>query len=120
MAEEKRTYYVSVQAGSIVPNEGDTGFEFVIEATPKEISELYELFDGKEEADNAAFLRSHVPFLEYQHDKPNDVHDWHLAEVYRKLHELGTPETKRHIESMGVLGGELLKEPVDVPRDTVP
>lgn len=120
MTEQKNTYYVSVQAGSIVPNERDSEFEFEIEATPEQVRELQQRFDGREEADNAAFFRAHVPFLEYRHDAPNDEADRHLTDVYRMIHRLGTPETKRHIESMGVLDGELEREPVDVPADPVP
>lgn len=111
MAGPKATYYVSVQAGSVVPHEGDTGFEFEIEATPEEVRALHQLFAGREEADTRAFFRAHVPFLPYGHDEPNDATDRHLTEVYRMLHRLGTPETKRHIEEMGVLGGELEREP---------
>lgn len=120
MTEPKKSFYVSVQAGTIVPQEGDTAFEFEIEATEAQIDALQQLFDRREEADNAAYFRAHVPFLEYGHDAPNDEMDRHLTAVYRMLYELGTPETKRHIASMGVLGGELNREPVDVPRGPTP
>lgn len=120
MTEPKKPFYVSVQAGSIVPQEGDTNFEFEIEATAAQLDALQQLFDGKEEADNDAYFRAHVPFLEYGHDAPNDAMDRHLTAVYRMLHELGTPETKRHIASMGVLDGQLLREPVDVQQDPTP
>jgi hypothetical protein len=43
--------------------------------------------------------------VQYHDDPENDDYDAQLTAVYRKLYELGTPETKRHIESMGVLGG---------------
>jgi hypothetical protein len=119
MAGEKSTYYVSVQTGSVVANEGDAAFEFEIEATEEEILELQRLFDNLDKADDRAFFRAHVPFLEYWHDEPNDATGRHLTEVYRLLHRLGTPETKRHIESMGVLGGELEREPRDKPADPV-
>lgn len=120
MSEKKQTYYVSVQAGSIVQNEHDTSFEFEIQATEKEISKLQELFDGKEEADDYAYFRAHVPWQEYHEDKPNDAYDYYLTEVYRMIHELGTPDTKRHIESMNVLDGELLREPVEARQQPTP
>jgi len=99
----KKRYYVSVQSDAILENKGDAAFEFEIDADEEEISRLQELMDGRNEADNYAFIRAHVPFLEYHRDRPNDVHDFYLKEIYGMLHRLGTPETKRHIESMGVL-----------------
>ena len=107
----KRTYYISVQAGSITKHIGDTSFEFEVMATEKEISELQELFDGREESDDYAFIRTHVPFDEYHNDKPNDAYDYFLTNVYRKIHAMGTPKTKAFIESMHVLDGELMQEP---------
>jgi hypothetical protein len=107
MADGKSTYYVSVQAGTVNAGKGDAAFEFEIEATPEEIRELENLFAGAREADRRAYFRAHVPFLEYWHDKPNDDMDRTLEDVYRMIHRLGTPETKRHIEAMGVLDGQL-------------
>ena len=103
MEDDKRTYYISVQSDSILKNKEDAAFEFEIQATEQQISRLQELFDSKSEADNYGFGRAHVPFLEYSHDKTNDAYDYYLAESYRMIHELGTPETKRMIESMNVL-----------------
>lgn len=103
MTMDKKTYYISVQAGSILENKGDAVFEFEIQATEEEISRLQELFDGKEEADNYAYGRSYVPWMEYHNDRPNDVYDFYLKEVYGLIHSLGTSDTKRHIESMNVL-----------------
>lgn len=107
----KKRYYVSVQSDAILENQGDAAYEFEIDADEEEISRLQELFDGKQQADNYAFGRAHIPFLEYHHDRENDVHDFYLKEVYGLIHELGTPETKRHIESMGVLDRNIGIEP---------
>jgi len=120
LAGRKSTYYVSVQAGTVTAGRGDAAFEFEIEATPDEIRELERLFAGAGEADNRAFWRAHVPFLEYGHDEPNDDADRQLAAVYRLIHRLGTPETKRHIEAMGVLDGEPEQEPGETSADPAP
>lgn len=103
MDKVKKTYYISVQADSILLNKGDAAFEFEIEATEKEVVELQELFDGKEQSDNYAFGRAHVPWKPYHEDESNDVYDKYLLEIYRTIHRLGTPETKRHIERMNIL-----------------
>jgi hypothetical protein len=103
---DKKTYYVSVQAGSILENQGDAAYEFEIQATEKEISQLQELFDGKDEADNDAWGRTPIPILQYHHDRPNDVYDYYLKEVFSFIHDLGTPETQKFIETMNVLTEE--------------
>lgn len=100
---EKKKYYISVQAGTILENEGDAAYEFVIEATERQISQLQELFDGKDTADHYAFGRAHIPFREYHNDLPNDAYDYYLKQVYGMLYECGTPETKQHIADMHIL-----------------
>ncbi len=101
--DDKKTYYVSVQSESITENQGDTAYEFEIQATDREIGLLQELFDMIEDTDNLSAIRAHIPYVQYHDDPENDSYDELLQAVYRKLHELGTPETKQHIESMGVL-----------------
>lgn len=120
MTKEKKTFYVSVQAGSIVQHEGDTSFEFEIEATEEEINQLQQIFNGKEKADDQAFLRAHQPWKEYRYDEPNDRYDHFLSEAYQLIYELGTPETKQHIERMNVLGGALEREPIEAERQPLP
>lgn len=101
--EDKRTYYVSVQSESITVNQGDTAYEFEIKATDREINQLQEMFEMIEDTDNASAIRAHIPYVQYHDDPENDSYDALLQSVYHKLHELGTPQTKLHIESMGIL-----------------
>jgi len=108
----KKHFYVSVHGDSILPNEGDAAYGFEIEATEEQVDELQRLFNGRQNADDQAFFRAHVPFLEYHHDQANDRYDDYLTDVYRMIHDLGTPETKSHIESMHILEhGTAAKEP---------
>lgn len=100
---EKRTYYVAVGSGDILEEKGAASFEFEIEATPEEIRELETLFEEREREDLAAFVRAHIPIMLYHKDGPNDDYDEDLREIYRKIYELGTPETKRHMEQLGIL-----------------
>jgi hypothetical protein len=100
---EKKTYYVSVQAGTVLENEGDAAFEFEISATPEEVDKLAEMFESAMEADHDAFWRAHTLAIPYHHDDENDTYDDSLKMIYQTIYELGTPETKRHIESMNVL-----------------
>lgn len=102
---DKRTYYVSVQAESIMAEQGDSAYEFEIEATDREVGILQEMFEELDDADNVTAIRAHIPYVQYHDDPENDAYDVQLQAIYRKLHELGTAETKHHIESMGILNG---------------
>jgi hypothetical protein len=104
---DKKTYYVSVQAGTVMHNIGDSSFEFEIQATEDDIEQLSELFEESMEADHDAFFRAHTPAVPYHHDDENDASDATLRSIYSKLHELGTPETRQFIDGMGVLDGRL-------------
>ncbi len=103
MDTDKRSYYVSVQSSSMVKHIGDMSFEFEVKATEQEAMGLQKLLDHKDQAENTTFYRAHVPFLPYHSDASNDAYDERILAVYRKLHELGTPETRAAIEAMGIL-----------------
>ncbi|MEC1771145.1 hydrolase [Schinkia azotoformans] len=100
---EKQTYYISVGSRGISQIKTGTPFELEIEATDDEIRALRGIFDEMYNADVMGFLRAHVPFWEYHNDRENDIIDRNLMNVYQMLYDLGKPETKQHIESMGIL-----------------
>lgn len=100
----KKTYYVSVQAGTVLENEEDAAYEFEIVATEQEVENLMEQFGMLSDADNSTSLRAHMPGVPYHQDNEHDDYDRTLTEVYRTLYELGTEETKRTIARMGSIG----------------
>jgi len=102
---EKRRYYVSVQAKTVMANQGDSAYEFEIDATPDEVRQLYELFEAESEADLEQYYRVHSPETIVDGQIGEDFADRHLTEIYRLIERLGTPETKAHIRSMNVLDG---------------
>lgn len=102
---DKKTYYVSVQSESIMENQGDSGYEFEIKASEREVGKLQELFEELDDWDNATAVRAHIPYVQYHDDPENDAYDKYLQAIYQKIHELGTPDTRQHIESMGILNG---------------
>lgn len=104
MAEKKR-YYVSVQAMTVMEQQGEAAYELEIEATPDEVEVLLELFESKSDADFRNYIRMHNPQVIWDEIIHQEMHDVKLAEAYRLIHKLGTPETKRHVESMNVLQG---------------
>lgn len=103
MANEKRTYYVAVGSGDILPVQTATPYDFEIEATEEEVILLQELFDNKYSSDWSTFIRAHLPYMQYHLDRENDSFDESLLAIYGMLHKLGKPETKQHIEDMGIL-----------------
>jgi hypothetical protein len=99
----KTTYYVSVQSGSILRDQGAAAYEFEIEASDEDISELEELFKDRDEAEDGNYVRAQLPAIPYHIDDANDIYDDSLQVIYAKLYECGTDETKRHIERMNIL-----------------
>ncbi|WJH34491.1 hypothetical protein N6H14_32605 [Paenibacillus sp. CC-CFT747] len=100
---DKRTYYVAVGPGDIIADKGAMEYNFEIEATDDELDKLQELFEDTDEAETRNAHWAMLPFSDKGHDEQNDLYDHNLEELYRMLHELGTPETKAHIESMKIL-----------------
>jgi hypothetical protein len=101
---DKKTYYVAVGSSEILEPEDATGnFEFEIIASEEEVDQLQELFEDSEDAQDATFIRAHLPFPLQDNDRGNSDADYYLKQIYSKLHELGTYETKAHIESMHIL-----------------
>lgn len=100
---EKKTYYVSVQAGTAVASIGDSSFEFVIHATDKELQKLEELFEELADATDDTFLRGMIPAIPYHQDVQNDEYDTALRNVYEWVYKLGDEQTRQTIEKMGIL-----------------
>jgi len=99
----KKTYYVSVQSGSVLSDVDSDAFEFEIRADEQDLAKLEELFENRRDSEMATFKRSFVPGLPYHQDEENDMYDEDLREVYRLVYELGTEKSRQFIEQMGVL-----------------
>jgi hypothetical protein len=99
----KKTYYVSVQAQTVFENQGDSSYEFEIQADDQQIAGLIELFEEHlmDEEDNQ--IRMPIPAVPYHHDIENDRYDYSLKKIYQALYDMGNPETRQHIESMNIL-----------------
>lgn len=100
---EKTKYYVSVQAHSILADQGAASYELEISASDYEVEQLQELFDNKLGAEDSTFFRAITPGIPYHIDDENDTFDYYLIEIYKKIYELGTNETQSHIERMNIL-----------------
>ncbi|MCA1057299.1 hypothetical protein LCM10_20355 [Rossellomorea aquimaris] len=100
----KDTYYVDISSGDVVPHaEEARSVSFQIKATPEEVSKLKALFQANDEDDMSTFNRAQIPFRQYHNDPENTRYDHSMQKIYSMIHQLGTLETRRNIEEMGVL-----------------
>ncbi|GGD54382.1 hypothetical protein [Paenibacillus nasutitermitis] len=98
---ERKIYYVSVQSGSILQEQGAAAYELVISANEAELGHLQELMEELSSMDEAeAFHFSAHPYGTASEKQMNAGVDGILMDIYKLLYELGTEETKRHIETM--------------------
>ncbi|WP_433743919.1 hydrolase [Falsibacillus pallidus] len=110
MSDEKKTYYIEVGSGEISSSATDSPWNFKIEATDEEITQLREIFDSNYSTGWQGFLRSHVPYIQYHYDRENDAYDRNLQQIYQMIHDLGDDEARTHIESMGILEADPTKD----------
>jgi rubrerythrin len=99
----RKTYYVTVQYGEIMDDPTAFNYDFVIEANEEELDQLEELFEDASTAEQETIFHTIPLSTSTYYNNENDTYDLGLREVYRKLHELGTPETKQHLEKMNIL-----------------
>jgi NhaP-type Na+/H+ and K+/H+ antiporter len=100
---DKKTYYVTVQTGEILDDPTAFSYDFVIYANEQELHQLQELFENTQDAEHMTYWRTWIPSPVNQYDEENAIYDENLREIYKKLHTLGSTETKQHIETMNVL-----------------
>ena len=99
---KKNKYYIKVGSGEILPERTMSEWEFEIIATPEEAMRLRQLLEETNSESNSIFLKAHIPMQE-DYDEENIPYDKKLRQVYQLIHDLGTDETKEHIQSMGIL-----------------
>jgi len=100
---EKRNYYVTVETGEILADQTASTYQFVIEANEQERRKLEELFEIAHDKELDTIPRAATPAVAYHDDAENHAYDDALRDIYRTLHQLGTEETRQHIESMNIL-----------------
>lgn len=103
MENSKKTYYISVGNRQISQLSTVSPWDFKIEATDEEILQLREYFDQVYSSDWQSFLRTHIPFEEYHHDRENDAVDDTNMLIYKMIYELGDEEAKEHIRTQGLI-----------------
>lgn len=97
----RKPYYVSVGARQVLEDPTAAAYELVVQANEEELNKLQELFEelaSMEEAEAVHFVKH--PFANVSRERMT-AESWDLTtQIYKLLHELGTDETKAHIDSM--------------------
>lgn len=100
---EKKKLYVTVETGEILEDQTAATYQFVIEANEQERRKLEELFEIAHDAEMNTILPAMTLAVAYHDDPENHEYDGALMNIYKELHQLGTEETRQHIESMNIL-----------------
>jgi len=98
----KQRYYVSVSA-NMVGTEPSLTDQLTVLATEHERNHLLELLNREQNAAEKTYIRAHIPYKSADHDKATTRYNDRLIEIYRYIYQIGTIETKRHIEYMDIL-----------------
>ncbi|WP_037465563.1 hypothetical protein [Shimazuella kribbensis] len=101
---EKETYYVTVD-GTIHSEKllDDAPYDFEIQATEDEINNLQDLFQRTYNNDWDTYVQAHLPYLTDERQKASTDVDQNIKEIYEAIYRLGSDETKRSIEGLGLL-----------------
>ncbi|MBD2844656.1 hypothetical protein IDH44_05600 [Paenibacillus sp. IB182496] len=97
----RKTYYVSVGAGQILEDPEAASYELIIRANEEELNRLQELFEELSSWDEAETWHFSLhPFGSATQQQMSSTTQFFIEKIYNLLHELGTDETRAHIESM--------------------
>ncbi|MFD1425917.1 hydrolase [Kroppenstedtia sanguinis] len=104
---KKQKYYVALNSGEIMgeilQQPTDSSYAFEIEATESEVRQLNSLLGNLTTGDMGTFWNAHIPFLYYNESGKNEGYDQSYQQIYETLYQLGTPNTKKQIEQLGLL-----------------
>ncbi|RED57534.1 hypothetical protein [Cohnella lupini] len=99
---DKQRYYVSVSA-SMVGTEPSLTDQLTIFATEEERNHLLALLNREQKATEKTYIRAQIPYKSADHDKATNRYNEGMVDIYRYIYQVGTIETKRHIEYMDIL-----------------
>jgi hypothetical protein len=105
---EKKKYYLSIHSSlgtvEMRDEKGEATYDFEIEATPEDTYQIEKLINKARETDVSLFMEPHyLPFGSDHIDKDNEKYDQTLDEIYHIIYKLGTPETQKQMDGMGIL-----------------
>lgn len=99
----RKKYFVNMQSKEISETKYGNSNYYTIFARAEEVDQLRRLMDNMSDADQASFIRAHVPFVPYHIDDATDTYDQYYKEAMKFIYQYGNHEARDHIESMGIL-----------------
>jgi hypothetical protein len=100
---EKATYYVTVDGSiNMEQNLDDAPYDFEVIATDAEIEKLQALYQRAYNQDFATFKVANLPYRTEERMKENKDVDQYVNEIYTTIHRLGSEETRKRIEELGL------------------
>jgi len=102
----RHVYYVDVQAQRLYTQPDIAAYHLVITANDEEVRQIEEQFryiNARDEHSLQRMVLFSVADEEHPVDRNNEALDSHMRELFRILHERGTEETRKFIESMNIL-----------------
>ncbi|QHW33833.1 hypothetical protein GZH47_25570 [Paenibacillus rhizovicinus] len=95
-------YYVSISAKTIQEEAPETD-HLAIQADERQLVILKRKLEREEHNDEITSGRAIIPFKSAEKDPATEEFSDDLLDLYAYIYELGTPETKAHIESLRLL-----------------
>ncbi|MFC4023162.1 hypothetical protein ACFOUV_04930 [Oceanobacillus longus] len=104
MSDLKR-YFVTVDTKEIREiSIDDNQVEYEIMADEQDLIRIKQMFSSMEKESKDAIEDSHFrPFDEEKVENERDTYEDSLMDVYKRLYELGTDETKEKIKELGII-----------------
>ena len=99
---EPQTYYISVSSRTI-ETQPSRSEQLTIQATDEELELLRQKLDREDRDYARTSGRAMVPYKSAERDPATQTFSDNLLDLYAYVDELGTPETRAHIESMNLL-----------------
>ncbi|MEF2967984.1 hypothetical protein V3851_19310 [Paenibacillus sp. M1] len=100
---EKKTYYVSLQGRSLLEEQGASGYEWTIRATPEEADTISHMLEQIDEKEVSGFLAYTWPWPDSPEGDVNASYQSNIDQLYREIYRLGTEETRSQLgRSLGL------------------
>lgn len=103
--EERQIYYVDVHGKQLLLQQGASAYDLEIYASKEEARQIETQFRRLDERDESSLnlmMRYNLTQGEII-GQNNDQYDEEMRVLFRLLHQYGTEETRKHIESMNIL-----------------
>jgi hypothetical protein len=98
----KTRYYVSVSSRTVQETLPETD-NLEVDVDADELDELRSLLTSEERKDETTQLVAPIPYKSNDHAEAGQDYTDGLSNLYGYIYQVGTEETKRHIESMKIL-----------------